>query len=161
MDLLSLIGFIGAVMAAASTGAMFPPGPWYDRLDKPGWTPPNWLFPLAWTALYGAMAYAAWRVAGSGSPALQAGLAFFAFQIALNAVWTPVFFGLRNLGGALVVIFCLLVAVVITCALFWRADTVAGLLFVPYIVWVGYASALNFDIWRRNGGGFASLPDTP
>ena len=161
MDVLSLIGFVGAVMAAASTGATFPPGPWYERLDKPSWTPPNWLFPIAWTVLYAAMAYGAARVAGSGAAVTGAALAFFACQIALNAIWTPIFFGLRNLGAALIGIAALFVAVVTTCLLFWRADTLAGLLLVPYIAWVGYAGALNFDIWRRNGGGFASLPDTP
>lgn len=59
MEWLTLAGFVAAVMAAASTGAAFPPGPWYDTLTKPGWTPPDWLFPVAWTALYAGMASAA------------------------------------------------------------------------------------------------------
>ncbi len=150
MDILVLIGFAGACMAAASTGAMYPPGEWYERLEKPDWTPPNWLFPLAWTVLYIAMAYAAYRVALSAQPAAKAGLAFWAFQIALNAIWTPIFFGLKKLRAALVVIGALWAAVAMTMILFFIADFVAGMLFLPYLIWVSYAAGLNFTIWRDN-----------
>ncbi len=156
MDWLTFAGFTGAVIAAASTGAAFPPGQWYDDLDKPGWTPPNWLFPLAWTALYAAIIFAATRVAATPDPAPA--LAFWACQIAFNGLWTPVFFGLRKLGGALMVIAGLWLSVLITLILFWQADTLSGVLFVPYLIWVSYAGALNFDIWRRNRAGSAATP---
>ena len=151
MSLVIFLAFLGACMAAATTGSMFGPGDWYDRLDKPSWTPPNWLFPIAWTVLYLAMAYAAWRVAVSGSDVLALGLAFWALQIALNTLWTPVFFGKRQIFHALIVIGAMWVAVLLTTAAFLAADLIAGLLFVPYLIWVSYAAALNYDIWRRNG----------
>lgn len=150
MEWITAIGFTGAAMAAASTGAMFSPGPWYDALSKPVWTPPNWLFPLAWTVLYIAMVYAAWRVAQTADPGPA--LALWACQIAFNALWSPVFFGKRLIGAALLVIGPLWLAVLGTTILFWQADTLAGLLFAPYVVWTSYAAALNFDIWRRNRG---------
>lgn len=142
--------YFAACCAAAATGAMFPPGDWYDRLAKPAWTPPNWLFPLAWTALYLAIAYAAARVAPLEGAAHA--MALWAVQIALNGLWTPVFFGLRRIGAGMVVLVCLWLAVVGTTIAFWRLDPVAGWLFAPYIVWTSYAGALNFDIWRRNPG---------
>ncbi len=151
MSLLIFIAFLGACMAAAATGAMFGPGRWYEELDKPTWTPPNWLFPVAWTVLYLAIAVAAWRVALSGSEVLALGLALWALQIALNTLWTPVFFGLQQLFGGLVVLAALWLSVLLTTAAFLAADWLAGLLFIPYLAWVSFAGALNYDIWRRNG----------
>lgn len=77
-------------------------------------------------------------------------LAFWSAQIVLNAVWSPIFFGLQRLGAALVVLICLWVAVLLTMVLFWRADLIAGLLIAPYVVWVSFAGALNAWIWRAN-----------
>lgn len=148
MDWMIFFVFLAAAGAAASTGMMFPPGDWYDSLDKPAWTPPNWLFPIAWTALYVAMAVAAARVATQPDSGLA--LAFWALQIALNAVWTPFFFGLRRMDLGFGVIVGLWLAVAATMALFFRIDDAAGWLFAPYLVWVSYASALNFAVWRRN-----------
>ncbi len=149
MDWSLFLIFLAACCAAGATGSLFPPGPWYfTELRKPSWTPPSWLFPVAWTALYLASAYGATRVAmldGNGSA-----MAFWALQIALNTLWSPVFFGLRRLGTALVVLIFLWVAVLGTMTSFWAADWVAGLLLAPYLVWVSYASALNFWIWRHN-----------
>ena len=87
--------FLGACFAAGATGALFPPGAWYSTLKKPSWTPPNWLFPVAWTTLYLCMAAAAARVAGAEGSAFA--MALWALQIALNTLWTPVFFGLRRI----------------------------------------------------------------
>ncbi|MEM8754796.1 MAG: TspO/MBR family protein [Pseudomonadota bacterium] len=148
MDWMLFALFFFACFGAAATGALFPPGDWYERLDKPTWTPPNWLFPLAWTALYIAIAYAAALVAPLEGAAYAMG--FWAAQIAFNGLWTPVFFGLRRLGGAMLVLACLWLAVAGTTVAFWRLDQTAGLLFVPYLVWTSYAGALNFSIWRRN-----------
>lgn len=151
MEWLTLAGFAVAALAAGSTGAAFPPGEWYQMLRKPTWTPPNWVFPVAWTVLYAAMVYAAWRVAMHAPPALAApALAVWAAQIVLNALWTPVFFGLRKLGAALFVVAALWIAVVTLLLLFLRADLIAGALIAPYLVWVSYATALNAKIWRDN-----------
>ena len=134
--------------AAATTGADFPPGKWYLTLDRPSWTPPNWVFPVAWTVLYLAMSVAAARIApleGSGLP-----MALWALQIALNTLWTPVFFGLRRFGQAIIVVVGLWLAVAATMLMFWQLDPVAGWLFVPYLIWCTIASALNIAMWRRN-----------
>lgn len=150
-----------ACIAAASTGALFSPGAWYDALQKPRWTPPNWLFPLAWTVLYLAMAYAAALVsmslhdASDGLTAettllVQLGLALWALQIALNTLWTPVFFGRQKLGGGLFVMAGLWFSVAAATLVFWQITALAGLLFLPYLLWVSYAAALNFAVWRMN-----------
>lgn len=148
--------FLLACMAAGTTGAMFPPGPWYDRLAKPSWTPPNWLFPLAWTTLYLLMAGAAARVALL--PESGVALAFWALQIALNTLWTPVFFGLRKLRAGLVVLAALWLSVLATLVALWPLDTVAGVMFLPYLLWVSIAGALNFAVVRLNPGGATDTP---
>ena len=148
-----------AAAAAAATGVAFQPGEWYRALNKPSWTPPNWVFPVAWTLLYAIMVYAAWRVAtalGAGAlpaeatTAGAAGLCLWAAQIALNALWTPLFFGARRARAALVCIGALWLAVLGTTAAFWTADPVAGALLVPYLAWASYAGALNLTILRIN-----------
>jgi len=148
MDIWLFLLFLTACVAAGSTGALFSPGAWYDSLTKPGWTPPDWLFPVAWTFLYIAIALAASRVAPLEGNAYAMG--FWAAQIALNTLWTPVFFGKRKIGGGMIVLAALWLAVLGTLVTFWRLDAVAGLLIAPYLVWVSYAGALNFAIWRTN-----------
>ncbi|MEL7117006.1 MAG: TspO/MBR family protein [Pseudomonadota bacterium] len=140
--------FLCSAVAAGTTGAMFPPGPWYESLEKPSWTPPDWLFPLAWTTLYICMAVAATRVAllpGNGIA-----LALWSLQIALNTLWTPIFFGLQKLKAGMVVLAFLWLAVVLCCVALWSLDWVAGALFLPYIAWVTTAGALNFSVMRLN-----------
>ncbi len=150
MDWGLFLTFLAACGGAAATGAMFQPGPWYDALSKPDWTPPNWVFPVTWTVLYVLMAWSATRIAGVAGNG-QA-MAFWALQIAFNTLWTPVFFGLRRMGAGMVIILCLWMAVGLTMVAFWRLDWVAGLMFAPYLLWVSIASALNFSVWRRNRG---------
>lgn len=150
MDWLVFSIALGACMAAATTGSVFPPGAWYQKLDRPAWTPPNWLFPIAWTLLYIAMSVAVARVAGK--PGAEVAMMLWALQIALNTLWTPIFFGLRRLGGAIVVIGAMWLAVAACTVMLWELDVVAGVLFVPYLIWVSYAGALNVSIWRRNPG---------
>ena len=147
MDWLMFAVYMVAVCAAASTGAMYPPGPWYDELDKPTWTPPNWLFPLAWTVLYVIIAYTATVVSGLEGSRLA--MAFWSLQLVLNALWTPVFFGLRKLGGAFLVLCLLWTAVMATLIAFYAVQPLMGLLLIPYLIWVSYAGALNAEIWRR------------
>jgi translocator protein len=148
MDYTLFFTYLVACGAAAATGAMFMPGAWYRSLNKPVWTPPDWLFPLAWTTLYLCMSLAAMRVAQL--PGTGLALALWSVQIAFNTLWTPVFFGLRRLGAGLVVLVCLWLAVMATMLAFWGHDWVAGLLFAPYLLWVTVAGALNFSVWRLN-----------
>lgn len=148
MDYAVLAICLLACGAAAATGASFPPGKWYLTLDRPPWTPPNWLFPVAWAVLYVLMSWAAARIApmeGAGLP-----MALWALQIALNTLWTPVFFGLRRFGGAIFVVVGLWLAVAATMVTFWSLDTLAGLMLAPYLVWCTVAAALNIAMWRRN-----------
>jgi len=155
LDWIILAGLSVAVMGAASTGAVFGPGQWYKDLSKPSWTPPDWLFPIAWLVLYIAMTVAAWRistglVAGEGGAVAAAGLAFWAAQITLNAIWSPLFFGIRRPDAAMLAVAALWASVVLTTGLFWVVDATAGLLLAPYVVWTSYAAALNWKIVQMN-----------
>ena len=150
MDYTLFFTYLIACAAAAATGAMFGPGDWYRSLNKPAWTPPDWLFPVAWTTLYLCMSLSAMRVAQL--PGTGFALALWSVQIAFNTLWTPVFFGLRRLGAGMVILGCLWLAVAATMLAFWGHDRVAGLLFAPYLLWVSVAGALNFSVWRLNRG---------
>jgi translocator protein len=154
MDYSLFFTYLAACGAAAATGAMFQPGEWYRGLSKPLWTPPDWVFPLAWTFLYLSMSYAAARVASlSGTtPGTGQALAFWSVQIALNTLWTPIFFGLRKMKAGLVVIALLWLAVAATMIAFFRVDWIAGALIVPYVIWVTIAAALNRSVLVRNPG---------
>ena len=130
MDWQIFLVFLAACCAAAATGSLFPPDQWYFKhLRKPAWTPPPWLFPLAWSALYMASALAATWVAMNDESGLA--LAFWALQIALNTLWSPVFFGLKRLGTALVILICLWAAVLGTMLTFWHVTPTAGYLIAP------------------------------
>ncbi|MEM9475519.1 MAG: TspO/MBR family protein [Pseudomonadota bacterium] len=148
MDWILFSIFLLACAAAGTTGAMFQPGEWYRSLNKPDWTPPDWLFPLAWSVLYLCISAAGALAAPVEGSAVA--MAFFALQIALNTLWTPIFFGLHRIGAGLVVLICLWISVAATLVAFWQLTWIAGLLFVPYLVWVTIAGALNFSVWRRN-----------
>ena len=140
--------FLFACMAAGLTGSLFPPGQWYSELNKPIWTPPNWVFPIAWPILYLCMSYSGATLAsidGAGSA-----LALWALQIALNTLWTPVFFGLENIKVGLIVIFLLLISVAMCSYVFWMYSFISGILFLPYLVWVTFAAALNMAVFRLN-----------
>jgi tryptophan-rich sensory protein len=122
---------------------------WYEQLAKPDWTPPDAVFPIVWTALYVAMAVAAWRVwkkTGWRDPAQ----ALFWAQLAVNCAWSFLFFGWHMVGLALADAVLLLALVAATARLFGRIDRPAGLLMLPYLAWTGYAVALNGVLWRMN-----------
>lgn len=144
------------VVAAAALGsiATTPNIPvWYEGLQKPVFTPPNWLFAPVWTVLYLMMAAAIWRVMSvpADFPGRSAAIGAFFVQLALNAGWSWAFFGFHDPAAGLAVIVVLLVMILATIRLFWHLDRVAAWLLVPYAAWVTYALALNFEIWRLNG----------
>jgi len=151
-SVLGLVGWLVLTFAAAGVGSMFMPGEWYAGLAKPAWNPPNWLFGPVWTVLYILMAVAAWLVwrrqglAGAALPLLV-----FVVQLVLNAMWSWLFFGLQRPGVALAEILVLWVAILVTILLFFRVRSVAGILLIPYLLWVSFAAVLNFTIWRLNG----------
>jgi benzodiazapine receptor len=150
MDFLLFAIFLAATFGAGATGAMFPTGQWYRSLAKPDWTPPNWVFPVVWTSIYVLISIAGARVAGEPGSAFA--MAFWAAQIAFNTLWTPIFFGLRRLWAALPVMAALWVAVLGATITHWQVDWVAGLAFLPYLVWVTIAAFLNLSVARLNPG---------
>jgi benzodiazapine receptor len=139
------ISFLPAVI-----GIRFPAPEYYARLDKPSWGPPAWLFGPVWTNLYALMGVAAWLVSGRAGSQSRTPLVLWSTQLALNAAWGPIFFGLRAPGLALVNIVLLWLALAATVIAFLSRRTAAGVLLIPYLSWVSFATALNFAIWRRN-----------
>jgi tryptophan-rich sensory protein len=124
---------------------------WYAELAKPTWTPPGWLFGPVWTLLYLMMAVAAWLVwRQDGFAKAKWPMAAFGIQLGLNCLWSIIFFGLQRPGLAVVEILALWVAISVTVILFWRRRSLAGMLLVPYLLWVSFATALNIAIWRLN-----------
>ena len=151
---LALIGWLALTFGAAATGVFVSTGGWYAELAKPAWNPPGWVFGPVWTALYLMMAVAAWLVWREGGWKAQRGpLTLYVVQWGLNALWTPLFFGLQRPGMAFAEILVLLVAVCATLVAFWKVRRGAGLLLVPYALWTTFAALLNFTIWRMNAGG--------
>lgn len=127
-------------------------GDWYQQLARPAWTPPDWVFGPVWTALYLMMAGAVWLVwRQRGLTAARWLLGLFMAQLALNVVWSVIFFGLRRPELAAVEIVVLWVAILATTITFWRRSLAAGWLLVPYLAWVTFAAGLNFSIARLNG----------
>lgn len=151
---LGLGAWLVVCYGVAAVAGLFTPGAWYDHLAKPDWTPPGWLFGPVWTVLYGMMAVAAWLVwKEKGLRGAQPALGIFGFQLALNLIWSWLFFGLQEVGLALVEIVALWMAILLTATAFWRENRAAGVLLIPYLLWVGFAVALNFRIWRLNWAG--------
>ena len=160
-----LLGFIGlCLLVAGVDAALTEPGlqTWYPALRHPPGTPPGWVFPCVWIPLYVAMAVAVWRVWRRPVPGLRLvgaapavprapglrrrGLQLWGWQLAFNAAWNPVFFGLHKPAAALGVILCLGLLVALTLRDFRRIDRIAGLLMAPYLAWVCYATWLNAGI---------------
>jgi tryptophan-rich sensory protein len=146
----SLALFLLAVFAVAFTASRFRPGEWYQALQKPPWTPPDWLFAPVWTVLYLAIAVAGWLVwrgrDGQGSTALS----FWVAQLVLNGLWSWLFFGLHRPDLALFDIVLLDAAIVGFVMSALPISRLAAGLFVPYGLWVAYATALTFSIWQAN-----------
>ena len=144
----ALLVFLALVALAGYSGMRHLPGPFYDALAKPEWTPPNWLFPPVWAVLYVMIAFAGWivwRAQGFG-PALWLWLA----QLVLNAAWSWMMFGQKEITHALYDMIALWVAIVLFMRAAWPVRRIATLLFVPYFLWVTFAAALNFELWRLN-----------
>lgn len=142
---LSLLLFIGAVLGVGLfIGWMTPPGEWYERLAKPFFNPPNWIFGPVWTGLYIVIGVVGWRLWHKASDSVTMKLWFA--QMGLNWLWSPTFFGLQAPGLALVVIVGLLVAIAAFILAARRIDPLSAWLFVPYLLWVGFATMLNLAI---------------
>jgi benzodiazapine receptor len=144
--------WVALSFAAAGVGSQFPPGDWYAHLAKPAFHPPAWVFAPVWTLLYLVMGIATWLVWRERGVARAApALALFLVQLVLNAAWSWLFFGLHHIGWALVDLAALWLAIGATLLAFWAHRPLAGLLMVPYLLWVSFAGLLNFQLWRLNG----------
>lgn len=150
-SLVALALFVALSFAAASTGAFFRPGAWYERLAKPAWRPPNRIFAPVWTFLYLTVAISGWLVWQThGVSGAAVPLAVYVVQLLLNAAWTPIFFGLRRPDLAFHEILLVWASIVATIAVFYPLHAGAALLLVPYLLWVSFAAGLNFSVWQLN-----------
>lgn len=140
------IGFIGSIATQTSVDT------WFVTLSKPSFNPPSWLFAPVWTLLYVLMGVAAGIVWSKGFHHLwvKTALYHFGFQLILNAGWSIAFFGYQSPLAGLIIIIALIVLVLITFKWFKIVSTTAAYLLIPYILWIGFAAALNFEIWRLN-----------
>ena len=129
-------------------GATNTPGAWYAALNKPPFTPPDWLFAPVWTILYLAVAVAGWRI--WEKRATGGAMTAWWVQLGLNFLWTPVFFTVQAIGWALAIILALLVAIAAFVLLAWDRDRPAALLFLPYAAWVAFATLLTASVWWLN-----------
>ncbi|AXT56895.1 tryptophan-rich sensory protein [Aquimarina sp. AD1] len=141
-----VIGFFSSIATQTSITT------WYPGLQKPSFTPPNWLFAPVWTVLYIMMGIAAGIVWSKGfyHKWVKTALYHFGFQLLLNAAWSIFFFGLRNPLIALVDILALFILLLFTIRWFKVVNSTAAYLLIPYLIWVAYATALNFAIWQLN-----------
>lgn len=150
---LALASFVVAAFAAGAIGsaATFPNvRTWFPLLNKPAWNPPGWLFAPVWTTLYVLMGFAIWRAWRTRAPAAPALVRGYFVQLAFNALWSVLFFGLKQPAWALAEILLLWGLLVWLQAGLWRVDRAAGALWLPYVLWVSFATALNAAIVRLN-----------
>lgn len=141
-----LVGMLGSVFTQTSVGT------WYVALEKPFFNPPNYVFPVAWTILYACMGFASWlvwvnRATTNGH---RSALTWYGIQLFFNLMWSYWFFTLQNPGFALIWIIVLLLMITQTTRLFFRFSKPAGLLMLPYLGWVTFATVLNGSIWWLN-----------
>jgi len=149
LGLFLLLAFCAAGIGALATTSSV--DTWYPTLRKPAWNPPNWVFGPVWTLLYIAMAVAAWRVWRVGSvQAARTTFRLYGSQLALNALWSILFFGLRSPGAALLDIAVLWLVLIRILARFREVDRLAAWLWSAYVLWVSFAFLLNAAVWDLN-----------
>jgi len=141
-----LVGYLSSFATQSSVND------WYLTLNKPSFNPPNWVFAPVWSILYSMMGVAAGLVWAKGfyHVWVKTALYHFGFQLLLNALWSMIFFGSKNLIGALVVIVALLIFIILTIRWFKVVNKLAAYLLIPYLLWVCFAAVLNFKIWQLN-----------
>jgi len=141
-----LAGAIGSVFTANSIQD------WYAFLEKPVFSPPNWLFAPAWITLYilmGIAAFLVWKKKDDLS-FRNCALKLYGINLILNVLWSIIFFGLKNPGLAFAEIIVLWILILVITIKFFRISRIAGFLFVPYLFWVSFASVLNYFVWQLN-----------
>jgi len=152
-QILGFIGWFVVSFAASAVGAVasIQAKSFYSQLAQPAWAPPPWLFGPVWTVLYALMAIAAWLVWRTGGfRANRIALSLFLVQLVLNALWSWLFFAWHLGALAFADIVFLWVLIVATLVFFWRVRPLAGALLIPYLLWVSFASVLNYSVWQLN-----------
>lgn len=152
-NLVSLIAFLAICLGIAGVAGLVTVAniaTWYEALAKPSFTPPNGIFGPVWTVLYILIAISGWMVWRKIGFSPDRPLMIYGLQLSLNFVWSFVFFGAHLIGLAAINIVLLWLAIVWNTVLFWRVDRVAAALFLPYLAWVSFASALNIAMWQLN-----------
>ena len=148
-----LIGWLAAsfVTSAIGAAASIRAGSFYAALVRPEWAPPGWIFGPVWITLYALMGIAAWLVwRRAGFRGARIALTLFLAQLVLNAAWSWLFFGWQLGGLAFLNILVLLALIAAMLGAFWRKSRLAAALIVPYLLWVGFASVLNYSVWQLN-----------
>lgn len=151
-----ILGFVtwlavSFIAAAVGSAASIQAGPFYAQLVRPEWAPPSDVFGPVWTILYALMGIAAWLVwRVGGFRAARTALTLFLVQLVVNALWSWLFFGWHLGGAAFADIVLLWVLIIATLVAFWRVRPLAGVLLIPYLLWVSFASALNYSVWQLN-----------
>ncbi len=140
--------YLAICAVPATAGVLFKPGAWYRDLDKPGWTPPDKLFPVIWALLYVLMSLAAARIAQQPDNELALGL--WSLQIIISTLWSAVFFGQQRIKIGALIIVALWVAVVATILSFLQRDILAAVMMAPTLAWGTFALALNLSVLKRN-----------
>ena len=146
---------IGICFLAGGIGSLFTVSAiptWYAGLTKPFFSPPNWLFGPAWTTLYTLMGISVAMIwlKGLKNKKVRDAIVLFGIQLGLNAIWSPVFFGAKNLFVALIIIIFMWIYILKTILAFRKIDKIASYLLYPYIAWVSFASLLNLSVWLLN-----------
>ena len=152
-QIVGLVGWLIVSFIAAAIGgaASVQAGPLYSQLVRPDWAPPPSIFGPVWTVLYALMGIAAWLVwRVGGFRAARSALTLFLLQLALNALWSWLFFGWHRGALAFAEILLLWGLIVATLIAFWRIRPLAGALLIPYLLWVSFAAALNYSVWQLN-----------
>lgn len=144
ITLCEIVGLSGGAVSSTSVST------WYRKLRKPSFSPPSWIFGPVWTTLYALMGVAAVSVAEKREKDTKRANLLFGTQLFLNFLWTVLFFGFRSPFAAFVEITALHISILITISTYWRLSKKAAFLMIPYILWVSFASVLNFKVWRLN-----------
>ena len=150
---LAVVGCVLLCQLAGAIGVLSSPtgnSPWYQSLAKPGFNPPGWIFGPVWTVLYTMMGIALWLLLRAGWGEARWAILLFAAQLALNALWTPVFFRWHEIGWALAVIVVMEALIVATIVAAWPVSRPAAVLLLPYAAWVAFATVLNTSLYRLN-----------
>lgn len=154
-QILGLVAWLAATFTTAAVGAIasVQAGQFYQQLERPEWAPPSSVFGPVWTVLYALMGLAAWLVWREGGfKHSRTILTVFLIQLGVNALWSWLFFAWHLGAWAFADILLLWVLIVTTMIGFWRVRPVAGMLLIPYLLWVSFAVALNYHVWQLNPG---------